>query len=218
LIFLFNGPPGSGKDEACKFCKSKGFTHLSFKTQLFIETAKLFGVDLDWFMSEYESAKEIKVKELNGMSRRQALIYTSEVHIKPIYGLDYFGKKVAEEMYSNTDYCFSDCGFNDEVIPIINKLGADAIILIQLTREGCDFSSDSRRYINGTLIEEFILGKNTPLNELYLLKEHMPIKTYRVHNNSTASDFHAVLQKIHEKEQNARKAYEEKGKSNQSIL
>jgi hypothetical protein len=214
LIFLFNGPPSSGKDEACTFFKEKkGFTHISFKKQLFIETCKLFDVPIDWFMGNYENTKENKVEELGGISRRQALIYTSETHIKPVYGLDYFGRKAADEIEIGVDYCFSDCGFNDEIIPIINKVGADAMIIVQLTRQGCDFSSDSRRYINGTLVQEFVLEAETPIIAPHILPDKFPIKTYRVHNNGRVESFHTILEQIHEKEFNARKINQEKGKS-----
>jgi hypothetical protein len=164
-------------------------------------------------MNDYDdrSIKERSEDWLDGFSRREALIYVSEEIIKPTHGSDYFGKKAAEEMQPNVLYCFSDGGFKEELIPIINKLGAENIILIQLTREGCSFSSDSRRYINGTNLQEYVLGKATPVLKSHMLDGTMPIKTYRVHNNSTEKEFHSVLKQIHEKESNARKITQEKG-------
>jgi hypothetical protein len=216
LIFIFNGPPGSGKDEACRLFKQKEYKHLSFKYHLFRATVDHFYVSLDWFMQNYEnrSVKERPENRLNGFSRREALIHVSENIIKPAFGKEYFGLKAAEEMEPSGDYCFSDGGFQEEIVPIINKLGAENIILVQLTREGCDFSSDSRRYINGTLVEEFILGKETPVIKSHILEQKFPIKTYRVHNNAAVQDFRAALEKIHEKEFNAREINKEKGESN----
>jgi hypothetical protein len=213
LIFILNGPPGSGKDSACSILKILGYKHLSFKYHLFRETAKYFNISIDWFMDGYDDRriKERSEDWLNGFSRREALIYVSEEIIKPTHGSDYFGKKAAEEMQPNVLYCFSDGGFKEELQPIINKLGTENIILIQLTREGCSFSSDSRRYISGTNIQEYVLGKETPIQKTYILDGNMPIKTYRVHNNSTEEEFHSVLIQIHEKESNARKITQEKG-------
>lgn len=220
MIIIFNGPPGTGKDEACLYFKKIGFTHLSFKDELFKETFKFFGVSKGWFMKGYEdrSVKEKPVGQLKisgtPLSRRDAMIYVSEKYIKPKFGNDYFGKKLAEHVTESGLFCVSDGGFEEELIPIINKHGADNIVLVQLTREGCDFSSDSRRYINGTLVDEFILGKETPVIKSHILEAKFPIRTYRVHNNATVQDFRAVLEKIHEKEKNARKINQEKGESN----
>lgn len=213
MIFIFNGPPGSGKDAACILFKELGYTHLSFKEQLFTETIKYFNVTREWFMKDYENraVKESPCPELNGYSRRSAMIFVSEEYIKPKFGQDYFGDMLARQLNLDDDFCVSDGGFKEEITPIINKLGADKIILVQLTREGCNFSSDSRRYINGTFEEEYILGKKTPITSDYILEEKFPIKTYRVHNNATVNEFHSVLNQIHEKEQNARKIFAEKG-------
>jgi hypothetical protein len=220
LIVIFNGPPGAGKDAACLFFKKLGYTHLSFKEQLFIETCKYFNVNIDWFMSDYDNraVKEKKVDELNGYSRREAMIYTSEEYIKPNFGKEYFGKRLAENIDGISNFCVSDGGFVEELTPIINKIGAENIVLVQLTRDGCDFSSDSRKYFNGDLLEEFILGKKTEIEKQYMLDDYFPIRTYRVHNNGTIADFEAALHKIHEKGNNDRQINKEKGGNEESIL
>lgn len=207
-VIVVNGPPGSGKDEACRFLKLFGYKHFSFKHHLFRETVKYFNVSLDWFLEGYDNriVKEAQVEKMLGnRTRREALIYVSEEIIKPNYGKDYFGKKSADEMQEYLSYCFSDGGFLEEILPIINKFGVEKLTLIQLTRQGCDFSSDSRRYISGELVEEFILGKETPISKNHVLPNHLKIRTYRVHNNGTVEQFHSVLQKIHEKETHAGK-------------
>jgi len=215
LIFILNGPPGSGKDEACNFFEQKDCQHVSFKFHLFKATVEYYNVSLEWFMQDYDN-RQIKEKAenlLHGLSRREALIYVSEKVIKPLYGRDYFGVRAAEELEVNGNYCFSDGGFHEELIPIINKLGDNAITLVQLTREGCDFSSDSRRYINGNLIDEFILGSQTPVIKEYILENKLPVRTYRVHNNATVQDLYNVLEQIHEKESNVRKINKKESKA-----
>lgn len=206
MIVLFNGPPRSGKDEAADFFKLKGFKHLSFKYQLFKETIKYFNIDEEWFMSRYNNRaeKEVPSSLLGHMSCREAMIYVSEKIIKPRKGLDYFGKLVADEIDLTKDYCISDGGFIDELEPVINKIGSDNFTLVQLTRDGCDYSSDSRRYFNGNLIHEFVNEYKTPIDNEYVLPQKFDVRTYRIHNNSTVGAFHSVLQEIHEKEINAR--------------
>jgi len=204
LIVIFNGPPGSGKDEAARYFKARGFKHLSFKYQLFKETISFFGVDEEWFMDSYDdrSVKERPEDLLDGMSRREALIYVSEEITKPALGNDVFGVCVAREIEDGKDYCISDGGFVEELVPLINRVGADNIILVQLTREGCDYSSDSRRYFNGNLIKEHVIVRPTPIFREHVLSECFPIRTYRVHNNGSLTEFHNVLHDIHEKECN----------------
>lgn len=204
MIIIFNGPPGSGKDEAASYFKRRGFKHLSFKYALFKETVAFFGVDEDWFMNGYDdrSVKERPEEMLEGMSRREALIYVSEEITKPAMGKDIFGVCVAQEIVDGMNYCISDGGFVEELVPLINRVGADNMILVQLTREGCDYSSDSRRYFNGSLVKEYIVNKSTQIVREHVLPQEFPIRTYRVHNNGSLVEFHQVLNDIHEKECN----------------
>ena len=217
MIVIFNGPPGAGKDEACLFFKQLGYKHLSFKEELFKETFKYFNVSAEWFMNDYNnrSVKEMPVEELKvdgvPLSRRDAMIYVSEKYIKPKFGSDYFGQQLSNHIDKDGNFSVSDGGFIEELTPIINRVGADNIILVQLTREGCDFSSDSRRYFNGNLVKEFVLDKETPISTEHVLTKKIPIRTYRVHNNGTVKEFHMALNSIHEKESNVK---ENKAKGN----
>ena len=208
MNFIFNGPPGSGKDEACHLLKTEyDYKHLQFKDELFKETFKFFGVSKGWFMKGYEdrSIKETPASQLRVgsrlLSRRDALIHVSEKVIKPKYGKDYFGVKTAESIDPSLDYCFSDGGFIEEIHPLINKVGQDKICIVQLYRTGCSFSSDSRNYIDGILIEE--LGNKDSVSSRQNSEPQIPIRMYRIHNNTSVSDFHQLIRKILGKEANA---------------
>jgi hypothetical protein len=202
LIIIFNGPPGSGKDEAASYFKQRGFKHVSFKHVLFKETIEYFGVPRDWFMQNYNDRKikERPEKALRGFSRREALIHVSEEVIKPVEGLDFFGRCVANEIEEGKDYAISDGGFIEELTPIINKIGTGNIVLVQLTRDGCDYSTDSRRYFDGNLIKEYVLNHQTPIKKQHVLPHKFAISTYRIHNNGAIEDFHGVLQEIYQSE------------------
>lgn len=202
MIIIFNGPPGSGKDEAASYFKHRGFKHASFKYVLFKETIEYFGVTRDWFMRDYNDRKikERPEKALRGFSRREALIHVSEEVIKPIEGLDFFGRCVANEIEDGKDYAISDGGFIEELTPIINKIGTENIVLVQLTRDGCDYSTDSRRYFDGNLIKEYVLNHQTPIKKQHVLPHKFAISTYRIHNNGAIEDFHGVLQEIYQSE------------------
>lgn len=204
MIILFNGPPACGKDHAADFFKAKGYKHLSFKYRLYEETIKYFNVDKEWFMDRYENRdlKEVRCQDLGHMSCREAMIYVSEKVIKPRMGLDYFGKLVANEIDLEKDYAISDGGFIDELLPVVEKVGKENFRLVQLTREGHDFSSDSRRYFDGNITKEYVLGHSTSIEKKYVLPHKFDVKSYRIHNNSTVEDFNDSLKEIYENEIN----------------
>jgi len=202
MIVLFNGPPGSGKDHAADYYKRLGFKHLSFKFQLYNEVVKYFKVDKDWFMERYNNraVKEVPSPLLGNMSCREAMIYVSEKVIKPKKGLDYFGNMVAREIDLSKNYAISDGGFIHELIPVLEKVGNDNFVLVQITREDHDFSSDSRRYFKGNNPHyEYVLGKRTPIDEAFVLSPGFSVKTFRIHNNSTIKDFESALRDIYSK-------------------
>jgi nicotinamide mononucleotide adenylyltransferase len=201
MIVIFNGPPGSGKDEAAAFYKENfGFGNLSFKYQLFKETINHFEVDEQWFMEGYDdrTTKEKQEVALNDMSRREAMIYVSEDILKPKKGLDYFGRTVAEEIEDGNHYAIADGGFVEELQPLVERVGAENIVIVQLTREGHDYSTDSRRYFNGRLRKTFTINESTEIESQYVLPEELNILTYRIHNNGSIRNFHDVLNNIFE--------------------
>jgi hypothetical protein len=205
LIVIFNGPPGSGKDAGASYFKRNySFKHLSFKHVLFRETVAHYGVDLDWFLHQYDDreVKERKEAALGGLSRREALINVSENIVKPQKGSDYYGRCVAAEVQDGRNYSISGGGFAEELIPLINRVGTDNIVLVQLARDGCDYSSDSRRYLNGRLVREFTIVKQTQISNDHILPHKFDVDTYRIHNNGNLEQFHRVLQQLYEKECN----------------
>jgi|TARA_B110000977_G_scaffold69694_1_gene94678 hypothetical protein len=200
MIVIFNGPPASGKDEAATVFKERfGFGNLSFKYQLFKETINHFEVDERWFMDGYNNRAQKEKREfaLNDMSRREAMIHVSENIIKPKKGLDYFGRSVADEIFEDNHYALADGGFVEELEPIVKKVGRENVIIVQLTREGCDYSTDSRKYFNGNLIKEYTVNMSTDIDKAYVLKEEMDVSTYRIHNNGSVTAFHSALENIY---------------------
>lgn len=155
-------------------------------------------------MDRYENRdlKEVRCQDLGHMSCREAMIYVSEKVIKPRMGLDYFGKLVANEIDLEKDYAISDGGFIDELLPVVEKVGKENFRLVQLTREGHDFSSDSRRYFDGNITKEYVLGHSTSIEKKYVLPHKFDVKSYRIHNNSTVEDFNDSLKEIYENEIN----------------
>ena len=92
------------------------------------------------------------------LSIRQAMIYVSELVIKPRWGEDWFGQQRVREISRYKDvggnwlpsdivFCDDSCAFVDELTPLIEYLGQENILLIRIHREGFTFDGDSRSYI-----------------------------------------------------------------------
>lgn len=149
---IFNGPPGSGKDFAVEYLNiSPNTAHVTMKQKL-LEIASIIH-NIDFFaIWEDGRKKDEPMKELDGVTPRQEVIRISEEVIKPHYGQEYFGKCAAQSIQDLSDagvanvFLFSDGGFIDEILPITEVV--DEVILIHLSREGCDFSDDSRDYVD----------------------------------------------------------------------
>lgn len=159
-VVVFNAPPGSGKDEACKrlkhcqwfYDKKEGTSHKpyhkEFKSKLFSITREVFSVSKEEWDEHYtRELKEVPWNKLNGLSPRQALIFVSEDIIKPNFSKLYFGESLAKSLDHGINVV-SDGGFDDEMIPIIQAVGKENILVIKIKREGCSFEGDSRSYLN----------------------------------------------------------------------
>jgi len=177
-VIILNSPANSGKDYlATTLCKATGASHSEFKSWLYQCTSTLFNVPLEALrgLAVDRATKEvpceelylgwegcIRLKELLGnsfffnsytncgvnLSPREALIYTSEIVIKPNFSKEYFGKAAADNIDMIIGAVFSDGGFREELLPIINKAGAENVYVVQFTRDGADsFEGDSRDWL-----------------------------------------------------------------------
>lgn len=209
MILLFNGPPSSGKDYACSILEDHGFTHVCFKEKLYTDTFDFFNVSREWFMSGYTREQKNTPDDrliLKGtpISRREALIYVSEEYMKPKYGASYYGDILADSIDIKGKYCVSDGGFKEEILPVINKVGLEKIVIVQLVRTECSFVGDSRGYLQGMLHKEIVLGSKTYIKEDF---QHigLPVPTYRLYNNGSLDDFAKTIKGIPEIVANDRK-------------
>lgn len=178
-VIILNAPPFSGKDFGAAFLKDYFLScglpahHKEFKKQLFKATKAAYGIPEDVWEDLYtREKKELPSSYLvyNGemISPRQAMINTSEKLMKPMFGLDVFGKAAAFDLSDGINV-FSDGGFEEEIQPLIDKVGKDNILIIKIFREDCTFEGDSRNYvdIDGVPIREIVnLGDNSFLDGL----------------------------------------------------
>lgn len=193
-IVLFNGPPRSGKDtcslmlaDILAFEMNKDNHNLSYVPMVFKFAQPLrdvlnavFCVKEDFFrVLEEQELKDTPMDEFFGNSFRQMMIHVSENYLKPLLGSDCMGKLAVRRIqtetqeYLETDnpsfsgefICiFSDLGFPDELGELVQKYGEENITVVQLSKDGTDFSKDSRDYVvHSNLI---FLQNNGSLEEL----------------------------------------------------
>jgi len=195
-IFLFNGPPGSGKDTAANLMKELVSNVFMYKMALPLKDGchKLLG--LPGTLEDLEPIKEKNLKfQLEGMfeflnrdlrkplnlnvdtndkqsslytTLRQFYIHVSENLMKPMFGEEIFGQLAIEYIKNskNNYVAISDTGFLSEVMPLVEHFGKDHFVLVRLHREGSNFSNDSRSYIEVPGIRTYDIFNNGTLEDL----------------------------------------------------
>jgi energy-coupling factor transporter ATP-binding protein EcfA2 len=158
-LIVLNGPPGSGKTTASWIIKGllPNCSEYSMAGPLKKAVHEVLGLDVEqvkWFM--YYKDSEMKFL-LKGRTPREMYIHMSETFLKPLLGKDVFGiianRKIAQMIASNV--VIPDCGFDDEIIPMIdNRVKGDTYCIV-LTRKGCNYDFDSRSDLSSTTLNKF---------------------------------------------------------------
>lgn len=126
---------------------------------------------------------------------REMLIFLAEKVLKPELGVDFIAKhtsqRVIEVIKSGVPLVLiPDLGFDYELSVLKEQIynsnvQVDQIIVVQIYRDGCDYSKDSRNYVNCDLhpIDEVVNN-----NQNSFAFEH-----FKISNNSTIADYHYEL-------------------------
>lgn len=151
-VILFNGPAGSGKDTAAGavWDRYRDCQHHAFKDRLFEITAAIYGIPVEQLTGPMYTRenKEKPYKILGGLSPRQALIKVSEEVIKPSpLGHNFFGEALADSLESELTVV-PDSGFPCELFPVIDRVGAENVLIVKILRTGYNFDNDSRNYLD----------------------------------------------------------------------
>lgn len=187
-IFL-NGPPRSGKDTLggliSRYIEKNSMwaepQTAEFKAPLLETLSNMFDDYRIWCGKEYDEKKDEPNDKLFGHTPRELMIWLGEEVIKPKFGKNFFGKIMLYNMDRNyyhregieSVFIFTDSGFRDEVMEVINHLGAENCLMVCLLRDGCDFEKDSR----GWLLD-------------------LPVETLRIENKGTIKDLSKVAEEI----------------------
>lgn len=167
-VLIINGPPNSGKDELANILVLRyGYVRKrEFKEKLFELVKSIYSVSDKVFNDIYtdRTKKEIGNPIFDGLSVRAAMIKVSEQVIKPVYGNQYFGRAAARMLVEGSLNVFSDGGFEDENIPLIEKVGIENFKIIRLERDGCNFDNDSRCYLPN---HDYLIKNNGSMKDLH---------------------------------------------------
>jgi len=151
-LLLINGPPRSGKDTAGNFFKKHLSNAAVYKISKPLKDAfaglfQLRGSDLHDMLEEHKDEPQ---EIMGGASPREIQIFLSESVCKPNFGYDFLGKVAAHAIDNMMAryIIINDIGFDEEIVPLTQKLGGENTFLLYLKRDGCDFSKDSRNYID----------------------------------------------------------------------
>lgn len=164
-IIGFNGPPYSGKDTLARFLAehidSQGVTtpviEVSLSTPLRRLAYQMVGETYVDNHDDYTEFKETHYKEF-GCSGRQLMIDVSEKFLKPCYGKSIMAKMLFSSLPVGFDglALIRDSGFQCEIDPLAEIVGAGNLLIVQVRRDGCTFEGDSREWVShhimGTVI------------------------------------------------------------------
>lgn len=147
---LINGAPRSGKDTIAKWFfnthpKRVFFERFSMPHKLAFAAMMDQHINLWGEVDHFEDIKDEIIPTL-GISFRRWQIDFSEKFMKPLSGENVFGRMLharTRNFPPSTIVVIPDCGFQIEV----DTLRDEDCLLIRVERNGCDFSSDSRSFV-----------------------------------------------------------------------
>ena len=170
---------------------------LRFKDKLFELTKVMFNINNDKFFDIYEdrikketpraefvvtysafinlsTLIDIHIEESRWieegkvmLSCREAMIYVSEILIKPSFGEMYFGESLVKGIDSRADFVIDDStGFLEELIPVVEAVGVENILIVKVKRDGhTEWGADSRGWVSYEGVAEVEVDNNGTIEQ-----------------------------------------------------
>lgn len=187
-VVFFNGPPGCGKDTiVSQLMPYLNFRHLKFAAPIKREVAALLGITV----KELEECKDRQHKALKYYEQdntiipkyhtpRQLLIHLSEKVYKPLYGDDFFGRIVVEDIKKTAAQLIlmSDSGFEAEFFPVRDEVGRNQCLIVKVARDGCTFEGDSRDYLPHGLCKTVGITNDGTVHDLTMRALRVIVKQF----------------------------------------
>jgi hypothetical protein len=140
MLYILNGPPKSGKDTAATFIDvHKNAAHLKFAGPLKEGLKTLLMEDCEaWYRITETGLKNQKFAPIfQNFTPRECLIDLSESFMKGHFGEDIFGRlmiKQIKRLKKGCNVVISDCGFDLEVLPVVEWIGPENCHILKLLR------------------------------------------------------------------------------------
>lgn len=151
---VFNGPPRSGKDTLAQMLVEHMDSRITAPVKqeslsLPLRHIAYSMVGRTYEDSTYEDFKRELFGEFNFTDGRHLMIDVSESFLKPVYGQSIMANMLITR---NSDFdgllLIRDGGFQIEVNPLLTAYGTRNVYIVRVERDGCDFSNDSREWVN----------------------------------------------------------------------
>jgi hypothetical protein len=158
-VLVLNGPPGSGKSYLSRLIAYKcpgGFTQETTSRPLKEMAHALYGFEFVPF-DFFEREKDVPQVYLFGKTWRQVYQDLSENYLKPIHGKRFFGERLRERLAYRPERAVVDCGFPEEVAPLIDSDMAEHVDVLRIRRPGKTFEGDTRKYLDRMSVQAELL-------------------------------------------------------------
>ncbi len=136
-LILISGPPRAGKNRAGT-CLEEWLDgdHFALSNYVKRKTHEYYGLGTELAPLHFEDIKDLPNPHFGGLSARQAYIRYSERVMKPKHGRGFLGniavKRILSNILQDRISIVSGVGFADEVMPMVNSVGADRILHVRL--------------------------------------------------------------------------------------
>ena len=116
----------------------------------------------DLYFTDDRGVDRHPTDSLYSLSIREALVFVSEILIKPTMGDNYFAMQRLKKIVQSKSGIFVDgsYGFDYELQPTIDYLGQRNILGIHINRAGCTYGGDSRSPLTKEVVDNLIILDN----------------------------------------------------------
>lgn len=176
-----SGPPRSGKDSVgvalAKIIRERHPVTVCVRALSMPMRKTVYAmIGKDYTLEHYETTKDVPLPELGGKTIRQSMIALSEEHVKPLYGIGFWGSALLNTLPiegGTRVIIVTDMGFDAEVEVFVEAFGAENCMWPQIVRPHCDFSGDSRGYVGRPDQRTSIINEGETLDQVTTAAERV---------------------------------------------